>query len=138
MITVLNMQESVVRKPTHKSLTAPGSWPLSGLGGAAPKAYIVATSGVLEFQLLPFDDRETLYASFGTAHEPITLSSSDQDFHRLKELWRKERGATSSITAMAVCPSYQRIVAMGKPIVPLILRELENEGDQPDMWFWAL
>ena len=68
----------------------------------------------------------------------ISVSSSGQDFHRLKELWRQERGAKSSITAMAVCLSYQRIIAMGDKVVPLILRELENEGDQPDMWFWAL
>lgn len=60
------------------------------------------------------------------------------EFHRLKELWRRERGATSSITIMATCPSYQGIIGMGETAVPLILRELENEGDQPDMWFWAL
>ena len=59
-------------------------------------------------------------------------------FDRLVQKWREERGATSSITAMAMCPSYQRIIAMGEKVVPLILHELEEEGDEPDMWFWAL
>ena len=39
------------------------------------------------------------------------------DWFRFQELisqWRRERGATSSITKMAMCPSYQRIIAMGK------------------------
>jgi hypothetical protein len=37
-----------------------------------------------------------------------------------------------------MCPSYQRIIGMGGRVVPLILREMENEGDDPDHWFWAL
>lgn len=37
-----------------------------------------------------------------------------------------------------MCPSYQRIVAMGARAVPLILSEMEREGDEPDQWFWAL
>ncbi|MHC5730400.1 MAG: hypothetical protein ACYTXY_41090, partial [Nostoc sp.] len=32
-------------------------------------------------------------------------------------------------------PAYQRIIGMGQPVVPLIMRELERE---PDHWFWAL
>lgn len=59
-------------------------------------------------------------------------------FHSLAEQWRKERGATSSITKMAMCPSYQKIIAIGPRAIPLILRQMESEGDQPDMWFWAL
>jgi hypothetical protein len=27
---------------------------------------------------------------------------------------------------------------MGPAVIPLILRELEKEGDDPDWWFWAL
>lgn len=52
--------------------------------------------------------------------------------------WHKERGVTSSITTMAMCPSYQKIIGMGERAIPLILRQMENEGDEPDMWFWAL
>jgi hypothetical protein len=59
-------------------------------------------------------------------------------FQQLASQWHKERGATSSITQMAICPSYQRIIGLGEKAIPLILRRLENEGDDPDHWFWAL
>ena len=59
-------------------------------------------------------------------------------FQQLASQWRIERGATSSITQMAMCSSYQRIIGMGGKAIPLILRQLENEGDDPDHWFWAL
>jgi hypothetical protein len=59
-------------------------------------------------------------------------------FVHLRQEWQKERGATSSITTMAMCPSYQSIIAIGPAVIPLILRQMESEGDEPDMWFWAL
>ncbi len=61
-------------------------------------------------------------------------------FEYLRLKWQRERGSTSSITAMAMCPSYQRIMTMAgaEVVVPLILRQMESEGDEPDMWFWAL
>jgi hypothetical protein len=59
-------------------------------------------------------------------------------FQQLVSQWHRERGATSSITQMAMCPSYQQIVGMGDKAIPLILRQIENEGDDPDHWFWAL
>jgi hypothetical protein len=66
-----------------------------------------------------------------------------QDELRFKELvtqWRKERGITSSPVQMAICPAYQTIIGGMEPnvVVPLILRQLESEGDDPDHWFWAL
>jgi hypothetical protein len=64
---------------------------------------------------------------------------SDAALFRLLALqWQEERDATSSITQMATCPSYQRIIGMGEKAIPLIVRQLENEGDDPDHWFWAL
>jgi hypothetical protein len=62
----------------------------------------------------------------------------EAEFKRLVQRWHQERGATSSITAMAICPAYQEIIALGPPAIPLILRQLESEGDEPQMWFWAL
>ena len=59
-------------------------------------------------------------------------------FNDFLENWHKERGATSFISEMAMCPSYQKIIGMGDKVVPLIFRQLEIEGDEPDMWFWAL
>ena len=59
-------------------------------------------------------------------------------FNMLLKKWHRERGATSSIIKMAMCPSYQKIIGMGDRALPLILHQLVLEGDEPDMWFWAL
>jgi hypothetical protein len=62
-----------------------------------------------------------------------------KEFNVLVEKWHEERGATSSLSEMAICPSYQKIIGLGKEVaVPLILKRLEEEGDNPDFWFWAL
>ncbi len=52
--------------------------------------------------------------------------------------WHKERGITSSSTDMVMCYSYQRIIGMGEKAVPLLLEQIEREGEQPDHWFYAL
>lgn len=61
-----------------------------------------------------------------------------EKFSSLVEAWNVQRGAMSSITAASMCPAYQAIIGMGKPAVPLILSQLQTEGDDPDQWFWAL
>lgn len=72
---------------------------------------------------------------------PVVISDDLQRSVRFQKLlaeWRLECGATSSITQMAYCDSYIAIMAMGKPVIPLIMSQLRTEGDQPDQWFWAL
>lgn len=59
-------------------------------------------------------------------------------FQGLVKEWKAARGATSSITEMSMLQPYQRIIAMGEGVVPLILAQLRSEGDEPDQWFWAL
>jgi len=59
-------------------------------------------------------------------------------FSRLVAEWRKERGATSSTSDIVLCYAYQAIIGMGQKAVPIILAQLESEGDNPDQWFWAL
>jgi hypothetical protein len=59
-------------------------------------------------------------------------------FKELVEQWRAERRATSSITAMAMCDAYQKIIGMGPDAIPLIIGQLRSEADEPDQWFWAL
>lgn len=74
-----------------------------------------------------------------SAREVVSAVTSDVfEFRGLMERWHEERGVSSSITSMALCPAYQEIIAMGPRAIPLILRQLEREGDEPDMWFWAL
>ncbi len=59
-------------------------------------------------------------------------------FERLTEQWRRDRGASSSVTKSLMSRYYLEIIGMGPPAVPLIVDELRAEGDDPDMWFWAL
>lgn len=59
-------------------------------------------------------------------------------FQGLVTKWREERGVASSITQMVCCLSYQSIIGMGSVAIPLILAQLESEGNEPDHWFWAL
>ncbi|SKB13023.1 hypothetical protein PL11201_460032 [Planktothrix sp. PCC 11201] len=56
-------------------------------------------------------------------------------FNTLAEEWRAETRMLSLVTQKSMHSAYQRIIGMGQPVVPLILRDLEQK---PDHWFWAL
>jgi len=56
-------------------------------------------------------------------------------FERLATRWKAESRYLSNTVQMAMLDSYQRIIGMGEPAVPLILDELARE---PRQWFWAL
>ena len=58
-----------------------------------------------------------------------------QKFERLAATWKTESRFLSNTVQMAMLDSYQRIIGMGEPVVPLILEELERD---PRQWFWAL
>ncbi len=59
-------------------------------------------------------------------------------FQALRRDWTSQRGASSSLTDTSMLEPYQRIIAMGRTAVPLILAQLRAEGSEPDQWFWAL
>jgi hypothetical protein len=60
-------------------------------------------------------------------------------FQYYVDQWHRERGLPLSITEMALCRSHFSIIAMGAAVaLPLILRKMEDEDDEPDMWFVAL
>jgi hypothetical protein len=65
----------------------------------------------------------------------VETSGLEETFFGLAEQWRRETGLLSLVQKMVMHPAYQRIIGMGQPVVPLILRDLEQE---PDHWFWAL
>jgi hypothetical protein len=65
----------------------------------------------------------------------IETSGLEERFLLLVEQWQRETGMLSLVQKMVIHPAYQRIIGMGQPVVPLILRELERE---PDHCFWAL
>ena len=62
-------------------------------------------------------------------------SSLEEEFRSLTKKWRKETAVFSSVTKKILHPAYQRIIGMGTPALPLILRELQRK---PGHWFWAL
>ena len=65
----------------------------------------------------------------------VETSALEERFLVLVEQWQRETGMLSQVQKMVIHPAYQRIIGMGQPVVPLILRELERETDP---WFWAL
>lgn len=66
---------------------------------------------------------------------PEVWAETARAFVRLMEEWREQTAPLSSVTEIVLHPAYQRIIGMGRTVVPLILAELAR---QPDHWFWAL
>ncbi|HYE53678.1 MAG TPA: hypothetical protein VD996_02505 [Chitinophagaceae bacterium] len=64
--------------------------------------------------------------------EPIAIQNR---FQELSNQWRKETGHYSTMIHVTRNENYLRIIALGKPVVPLLLKDLQNE---PDYWFEAL
>ncbi len=71
-----------------------------------------------------------------TASAAITVSPTlATRFETLAAEWKAAVALTSSSSAIVAHPAYQAIIALGPPVVPLLLRELERE---PAPWFEAL
>lgn len=80
--------------------------------------------------------REQLYEAIIHYETPYSRQQeSIYKFFNLAATWKEEIKLISSITEIALNPSYQEIIGMGTKVIPLILMELQNE---PDYWFWAL
>ena len=62
-------------------------------------------------------------------------SAVAEQFKKLAEQWKAATALVSSTTVMVAHPAYQEIIALGAPVVPLLLRDLEQE---PVHWFEAL
>ncbi len=61
--------------------------------------------------------------------------SVEQRFRELETIWRDETGHLSSYTKRFNHPAFQSIIGLGEPVVPLMLRDLEQ---QSGLWVWAL
>jgi len=70
----------------------------------------------------------------GITNTVVELESADR-FTLLAAEWKDRSRYLSNTAQIAMLKPYQQIIGMGKPAVPLILKELERE---PDQWFWAL
>lgn len=64
--------------------------------------------------------------------EPVSI---DRLFRALSAKWKEDTKLTSSLTDIVLHPAYQRIIGFGPQVVPLILRDLQQNGGH---WFWAL
>jgi hypothetical protein len=56
-------------------------------------------------------------------------------FEALARAWRAETEVLSSMHSIVLHPAYQRIIGLGRQVLPLILLELQV---RPYHWFWAL
>jgi hypothetical protein len=56
-------------------------------------------------------------------------------FAVLAARWKADTALLSSTSAMVAHPAYQAIIALGPPVVPLLLEDLKRE---PAHWFEAL
>lgn len=69
----------------------------------------------------------------------VTPGSDDLDlpqrFEELADQWSRETEFISVHSKAILQRPYQRIIALGPAVVPLLLERLR---DQPDHWFWAL
>jgi hypothetical protein len=61
--------------------------------------------------------------------------SLETKFRELAETWYMETMPLSSYIEKILHPSYQKILVLGRGVVPLIMNELR---DMPNDWFWAL
>jgi hypothetical protein len=72
---------------------------------------------------------------------PSTIAQRDslgdvtREFRNHADMWKREMRFVSSLHEKYLHPSYARIIGIGEPAVPLILRSLQRE---PDDWFYAL
>ena len=56
-------------------------------------------------------------------------------FEKLADRWEKETALLSNSSKAAEHPTYQEIIRMGQPAVPLILKRMQSRGGH---WFQAL
>jgi hypothetical protein len=64
------------------------------------------------------------------------VSDLQHKFVTLADTWNRKTTHFSSTRQMAECPAYREIVSLGRPVVPLIFRELVREPSF--RWFHAL
>ena len=75
------------------------------------------------------------YGQVATAEVNQRDTAVREQFTALAQQWRDATGDVSSMTKRVLHPTYQRIVGLGQPAVPLLLEELEV---RPNYWFHAL
>jgi hypothetical protein len=82
------------------------------------------------------------YSDLAWFSEPEILLVHDEraerlrpEFEKLAKQWKRETSIAGSLSKIVIHPAYQRIMAMGPEVIPLILRDL---SESPAHWFWAM
>ena len=70
------------------------------------------------------------------AEAKVQKLAPEARFKKLAAAWKSETELVSKVTKKIMHPAYQKIIGMGELAVPLILKDLTDNG--PDDWFWAL
>jgi hypothetical protein len=74
-----------------------------------------------------------------TVHAKSTIDEAaetlEEKFNRLADTWQTAVAHLSSSSKRDNHPAYQEIIALGQPVVPLLLRDLERTSRH---WFTAL
>ena len=66
---------------------------------------------------------------------PQPKKTLDERFRQLATIWHRETDYLSSMSDASRHPAYQEIIALGPDVVPLLLRDLEENHSH---WFSAL
>lgn len=111
---------------------------------------MLTRNGQIIAALMPFTGNPETYqlpSNFQEAIEQLSLSEESAiahsrqqtelatTFYQLVEQWKTETRGISSTEQLSLHPAYQQIIGMGPNVIPLLLRELENNSGR---WFWAL
>ncbi len=68
-------------------------------------------------------------------HVASKAESIEEKFGRLSKQWRRETRHISSIHEKSINMAYQKIIGMGKDVLPYIFHDFEKTHDH---WLWAL
>ena len=58
-----------------------------------------------------------------------TVETLEQQVTRLLKQWREETAPLSSSSQIVGHPAYQELIALGRPALPYLLRDLETTHD---------
>jgi len=67
--------------------------------------------------------------------EAASTETLEERFRRLERTWMSAVGHFSSPSLLCDHPAFQEILSLGKGVVPLMLRDLE---ERPRLWVYAL
>lgn len=80
-------------------------------------------------------DQKIIPVNEFSSTESVSLLSVDDRFRQLADIWRSETSHVSSTTRAISNPNYQAIIKLGWDVVPLMLKDLQNNRGY---WYPAL